>query len=88
MLTSYPGRPARSSRASILSNVRSRSITALRPSGVAEFNGRRVDVLSEGTLVEPGQWVKVLDVKNGHVIVRHVDRPPELGSIDTRDLNV
>ncbi len=64
-----------------------KTLSALRPSGVADFDGRRVDVLSEGSLVEAGQWVKVLDVKAGRVIVRHVDRPPELGTFDARDLN-
>jgi membrane-bound ClpP family serine protease len=64
-----------------------KTLSPLRPSGVADFDGRRVDVLTEGTMIEAGQWVKVLDVKAGRVIVRHVDRPPDLGSFDTRELS-
>jgi len=63
-----------------------RTASALRPSGVADFDGRRVDVLSEGALVEPGQWVRCIDVKSGRVIVRQVDRPPDLGDLDPRTL--
>src|SRR5262245_12592443 len=40
-----------------------KTLSPLRPSGVADIDGRRVDVLSEGTLVEAGRWVKVIDVK-------------------------
>src|SRR5262245_24741285 len=65
-----------------------KTISALRPSGVADFDGRRVDVLSEGTMVDAGQWVKVIDVKAARVIVRRVDRPPDLGEMDTKDLTV
>src|SRR5580704_2078445 len=32
-----------------------RTISALRPSGVTEFDGKRVDTMSEGPLIEPGQ---------------------------------
>ena len=44
---------------------------------------KRVDTMSEGTLIEPGQWVKCIDVKAGKVIVRQVDKPPDLGSFET-----
>ena len=63
-----------------------RTTSSLRPSGVADFDGRRVDVLSEGALVEPDQWVRCIDVKAGRVIVRQVDRPPDLGDLDTMTL--
>jgi membrane-bound serine protease (ClpP class) len=62
-----------------------RTLSALRPAGVTEFDGRRVDTLSEGGLVEPGQWVRCIDVKAGQVIVRPVDHPPELGDLDVED---
>jgi membrane-bound serine protease (ClpP class) len=63
-----------------------RAASALRPAGVADFDGRRVDVLSEGALIEPGQWVRCIDVKAGRVVVRQVDRPPDLGDLDTMSL--
>src|SRR5919197_4720608 len=56
-----------------------RTVSALRPAGVTDFDGRRVDTLSEGAMVEPGQWVRCIDVKAGRVIVRQADKPPDLG---------
>ena len=58
----------------------------LRPSGVAEFDGRRVDVLSEGSVIEPGRWVRCIDVKSGKVVVREADGPPDLGELDPSQL--
>jgi membrane-bound serine protease (ClpP class) len=63
-----------------------KTLSALRPAGVADFDGRRVDVLSDGTMVDAGQWVKVMDVRAGRVMVRRVERPPDLGEIDTSGL--
>ena len=59
-----------------------KTVSPLRPSGVANFDGRRVDVLSEGALVDAGQWVKVIDVSAGRVVVRHVERPPDLSELN------
>jgi membrane-bound serine protease (ClpP class) len=60
-----------------------RTISSLRPSGITDFDGRRVDTMSEGPLIEPGQWVRCIDVKAGRVVVRQVDKPPDLADFDT-----
>ena len=52
-----------------------RAVSMLRPAGVVDFDGQRIDCLSEGPLVEPGTWVRCLDVKPGRVIVRPIDEP-------------
>jgi membrane-bound serine protease (ClpP class) len=52
-----------------------RAVSPLRPSGVAEFDGRRIDVLTEGLMVEAGQWVKCVEVRANKVIVRPADKP-------------
>ena len=52
-----------------------RTLSALRPAGLVDFEGRRVDCLTEGMMVEADQWVRCIDVKAGKVIVRQVDRP-------------
>jgi membrane-bound serine protease (ClpP class) len=52
-----------------------KTISALRPAGVVDFDGRRVDSLSEGMMVEPGQWVRCVEVQAGKVIVRPAERP-------------
>ncbi len=60
-----------------------KTISALRPAGVTEFDGKRVDTMSEGPLIEPGQWVRCIDVKAGRVIVRLIEKPPDLANFDS-----
>jgi membrane-bound serine protease (ClpP class) len=49
----------------------------LRPSGVARFEGRRVDVMSRGEPIEPGARVRVIEVEGNRVVVARVnDTPP------------
>ena len=59
-----------------------RTLSALRPAGVVDFNGRRIDTITEGMMVEPGQLVRCIDVKAGKVIVRPVDKT-DAGDFDT-----
>lgn len=61
-----------------------RAISALRPSGVVDFDGQRIDVITEGMMVEPEQWVRCIDVRAGRVIVRAVDRP-RLDDLETAE---
>jgi len=59
-----------------------RAISSLRPAGVVEFDGRRIDCITEGMMVEPGQWVRCIDVKAGKVVVRAAEKP-DLGDLET-----
>ena len=52
-----------------------RTLSSLRPAGVVDFDGRRVDTITEGMMVDPGQWVRCIDVRAGKVVVRPVERP-------------
>jgi membrane-bound serine protease (ClpP class) len=45
----------------------------LRPSGVATINDRRMDVLAEGSLIEAGTEIKVVEVTGLRVVVRALD---------------
>ena len=58
-----------------------RAISSLRPSGVADFEGKRIDVLTEGGAVEAGEMVRCLEVRAGRVIVRRVD-PVDLNTLE------
>ena len=49
-----------------------RALTGLRPSGTAEIDGRRVDVVSEGPFVAPGSAVEVVRSRGSVVVVREV----------------
>lgn len=59
-----------------------RAVSVLRPAGVVEFDGRRVDCLSEGVLIEPNTWVRCIDVKGATVIVRPLESPPDLANLE------
>ena len=48
------------------------ALTQLRPSGTASINGQRVDVVTEGGLIERGTAVKVVAVEGARVVVREV----------------
>lgn len=63
-----------------------KTITPMRPSGVVEFDGRRVDALTEGLMLEAGAWVKCVDVRAGRVVVRRVESPGDLADMSLDDL--
>jgi membrane-bound serine protease (ClpP class) len=46
------------------------AFTQLRPSGTALINGRRVDVVTEGSLIEKGTPIKVVALEGMRVVVR------------------
>ena len=43
--------------------------------GVVAFNGNRIDVITEGMMVQIGGWVRCVDVKAGKVVVRPSAEP-------------
>jgi len=46
------------------------TLTTLRPSGTALINGHRVDVVTEGSFIEPQTPVKVVAIEGLRVVVR------------------
>jgi membrane-bound serine protease (ClpP class) len=46
------------------------AFTQLRPSGTALINGRRVDVVTEGALIEKGAPIRVVAIEGVRVVVR------------------
>ena len=52
--------------------------TSLRPSGTALINGQRVDVVTEGTLLDPGTPLKVVAIEGMRVVVRATTNHPTL----------
>ena len=65
-----------------------KTLSPLRPSGMTDFDGQRVDTLSEGPLIEAGRWVRCVDVRAGRVVVREVEAPPGSTAIDAEDFKV
>lgn len=46
------------------------ALSPLRPAGIAEIEGERVDVVSDGELIEPGVPVVVTRVDGNRIVVR------------------
>ncbi|MDD4238111.1 MAG: NfeD family protein [Desulfotomaculaceae bacterium] len=46
------------------------ALTPLRPSGAAEIDGQRLDVVTEGEFVSPGSPVQVIKVEGTRVVVK------------------
>jgi membrane-bound serine protease (ClpP class) len=46
------------------------AVSPLRPSGIAEFDGERVDVVSDGEFIEPGAQIVVTRVDGNRIVVR------------------
>ena len=52
-----------------------RALTTLRPSGLVDFDGRRLDGMSEGGWIGPGTLVQAVRVKSGQLVVRTAPEP-------------
>jgi len=47
-----------------------RALTPLRPSGLVDFEGRRMDALSEDGLIPSGALVRAVGFRSGQIVVR------------------
>lgn len=50
-----------------------RAKSRMLPAGVISIDGRTVDALSEGMPIDPGQAVRIIEVRGNRVMVRPVD---------------
>lgn len=62
-----------------------KTVSTMRPSGTVEFDGRRVDAMTEGMMIDAGVWVRCVDVKGGKVVVRQMDSPTDITDINLDD---
>ena len=46
------------------------AVSPLRPAGIAEIEGERVDVVSDGEFIEPGEPITVTRVDGNRIVVR------------------
>lgn len=58
----------------------------LLPSGAVEIDGQMIDCVSRGQAVEPGEYVKVVEVSANRVVVRRTDgeTPPAATTAEDR----
>lgn len=47
-----------------------RALTPLRPSGLVDFEGKRLDALSEEGLIPAGALVRAVQIRSGQIVVR------------------
>lgn len=60
-------------RLAVLVGKLGQAMTDLSPAGLANFEGLRVDVISEGLLLKKGSWVKCKLVEGSRVVVIPAD---------------
>lgn len=65
-----------------LKNHVGKTVSPMRPSGSVEFDGRRIDAMTEGGMLEAGVWVRCVTIKNGKVIVRQIETPADIVDIE------
>ena len=54
---------------------RGTAVSTLRPAGVADLDGQRVDVVSEGEFIEAGESIDVIRVDGNRIVVRRPHAP-------------
>ncbi|MFH0795284.1 MAG: NfeD family protein [bacterium] len=57
---------------------RGTALTELRPAGIANIDGKRVDVVTEGNFIPRGATIRVFEVSGNRVVVQR-DEPPQGG---------
>ncbi len=64
-----------------LKNRTGKTVTSMRPSGTVEFDGKRVDAMTEGVMLESGVWVRCVSVRGTTVLVRQMETPPGVADV-------
>lgn len=77
-LSSTTGYTAAATHAELLGQI-GRALTPLRPSGMIEVDGKRVDVITAGEFISSGEQVEVVNVRGSRVEVRQVKVLPTAG---------
>ena len=57
------------------------ALSILRPAGIAKFDGKRVDVVADGSWIESGKPIKVTRVEGVRILVREI--APATGAKDS-----
>ncbi len=53
------------------------TLTVLRPSGMADFDGERLDVVTEGTYLPAKERIEIVRVEGRRIIVHRLEEPSE-----------
>jgi membrane-bound serine protease (ClpP class) len=52
------------------------ALSILRPAGIAKFDGKRVDVVADGSWIESGKPIKVTRVEGVRILVKEIASAP------------
>jgi len=52
-----------------------RTLSMLNPGGMVMVDGERLHAFSEGVMVDPNEWVEILEVRGARVLVRRTSAP-------------
>lgn len=56
--------------------------SVMLPSGTVEIDGRLIDAMSPGIAIEPGQWVRVIEVRGSRVLVQPISESDVTAATD------
>ena len=62
---------------SALLGTTGRTLTVLRPAGMAELGGRKVDVVTRGEFLDKDSFVEVVEAAGGRIVVRACQDPAQ-----------
>ncbi len=69
-VTKEAGFSAQADKAEELLGKEGVAISDLRPTGIANIDGRRIDVMSDGEYIDAGARIKVVEVASNRIMVR------------------
>ncbi|MCE5197335.1 MAG: hypothetical protein LLG09_09510 [Negativicutes bacterium] len=49
------------------------ALSLLRPAGIGEFDGQRLDVVSEGRFIEPGTKIRIVETAGSRIVVKPIE---------------
>ncbi len=55
-----------------------RAMTHLRPAGTGDFEGKRIDIVSDGGFIDKGETVRIINAYGSRVVVEAVSQPEEV----------
>ncbi|MCK5850671.1 MAG: hypothetical protein KAH23_07115 [Kiritimatiellae bacterium] len=56
-----------------LLNRKGEAISDLRPAGFARIDGRRVDVITSGGMIDKGSSIRVVEIEGNRVVVKQIE---------------
>lgn len=64
-----------------LKNRVGKTVSPMRPSGTIEIDGRRIDAMTEGVMLDAGLWVRCIGVRGTTVLVRQIEPPADVSDL-------